>query len=88
MQRLASMRILTGCAVLWLAAAGCASNGDVTSARSESSEALRLAQDANQRATAAAADAAAARQAADAAVVEARRASEKSDRIFQRSIQK
>ena len=84
MGRFASSGVLTGCAVLWLAASGCAS----TSARSESAEALRLAQEANQRATAAQADAAAARQAADEAVMEARRASEKSDRIFQRSIQK
>jgi hypothetical protein len=80
--------MVTGCAILWLAASACATKGDMSSARSESSEALRLAQDANEKASSAAADAAAARAAADAAVVEARSASEKSDRIFQRTLQK
>jgi hypothetical protein len=81
-------RVLTGAAILLLGAAGCATNGDVSTAQGEASEALRLAQDANEKATLAAADAAAARAAADAAVQEARKASDKSDRIFQRTLQK
>jgi hypothetical protein len=74
--------------VLVLAASGCATSGDVSAARSEAAEALRVANEANAKATAAAADAAAARAAADAAAEEARKASEKSDRIFQRSLRK
>jgi hypothetical protein len=74
--------------VLVLGASGCATSGDVSAARSEAAEALRVANEANAKATAAAADAAAARAAADAAAEEARKASEKSDRIFQRSLRK
>ena len=88
MRRFGATAVLTGSAILWLAASGCATNGDVSSAHSESSEALRLANEANQKATVAVADAAAARAAADAAAAEARKASEKSDRIFQRTLQK
>jgi hypothetical protein len=89
MRRFGANRILTtGALVLWLAAAGCATNGDVSTAQTDASEALRLAQDANQKATLAAADAAAARADAAAAVQEARKASDKSDRIFQRTLQK
>jgi len=80
--------VLTGCLILGLAAAGCATSGDVTTAQSEASEALRVAHEANEKATAAVADAAAARTAADTAAEEARRASEKSDRIFQRTLHK
>ena len=80
--------ILTGSVILWLAASGCATSGDVSTARSEASEALRVANLANEKATAAAADAAAARAAADAAAAESRRASEKSDRIFQSTLRK
>ena len=82
------MGALTGSLILVLAAAGCATSGDVSAARAESKEALRVAQQANQTATAAAADAAAARAAADAAAEEARKASEKADRIFQRTLHK
>jgi hypothetical protein len=88
MSRIGTMKVLTGLAILSLAASGCATSGDVTTAQSEASEALRVAHEANERATAAVADAAAARTAADAAAAEARRASEKSDRIFQRTLQK
>jgi hypothetical protein len=88
MSRLRSKTVLTGSVLLLLAASGCATSGDVSSARSDAAEALRIARDADAKATAAAADAAAARAAADAAAEEARRASEKSDRIFQRSLQK
>ncbi len=88
MRRFRSNRVVTASAILWLAASGCATSKDVSTANSEASEALRLAQDANQKATVAAADAAAARAAADAAVQEARKASDKSDRIFQRTLQK
>jgi hypothetical protein len=74
--------------VLVLGASGCATSGDVSAARSEAAEALRVANEANAKASQAAADAAAARAAADAAAEEARKASEKSDRIFQRSLRK
>ena len=88
MRPFGSNRVVTMAAILCFAAAGCATNGDVSTAQTEASEALRLAQDANQKATIAAADAAAARATADAAVQEARKASDKSDRIFQRTLQK
>jgi hypothetical protein len=74
--------------ILLLVASGCATSGDVTSAQSDAQEALRVAQAADAKASAAAADAAAARAAADAAAEEARKASEKSDRIFQRTLHK
>ena len=51
--------------VLVLGASGCATSGDVSAARSEAQEALRVANEANAKATQAAADAAAARAAAD-----------------------
>ena len=88
MSRIRVKRLLTGSVILWLAASGCATNGDVSSARSDASEALRVANLANEKATVAATDAAAARAAADTAAEEARRASEKSDRIFQRTLHK
>lgn len=88
MRPFATNRVVTMAAILWLAATGCATSKDVSTANTEASEALRLAQDANQKATVAAADAAAARAAADAAAQEASKASDKSDRIFQRTLQK
>ena len=88
MRRFGVKGALTGSLVLVLAASGCATSGDVSAARAESKEALRVAQEANEKATAAAADAAAARAAADAAAEEARTASEKADRIFQRTLHK
>ena len=88
MSRLGVKGVLTGSVILLLAASGCATSGDVSTAQSEASEALRVANEANQKATVAAADAAAARTAADTAAEEARRASEKSDRIFQRTLHK
>jgi len=88
MSRFGVKGILTGSAILLLAASGCATSGDLSTTRSEASEALRVANEANQKATVAAADAAAARTAADTAAEEARRASEKSDRIFQRTLHK
>ena len=75
-------------AVLVLTAAGCASNGDVSTVRSDAQEARRMAEEANAKATLAAADASAARTAAEAAAKDAREANEKSDRIFQRSLHK
>lgn len=80
--------VLTGALVAVLAASGCATTSDVGSADAKATEALRVANDANAKASAAQADAAAARAAADAAAEEARKASEKSDRIFQRSLHK
>ena len=88
MKRWAMKGIATASLILGLAASGCATSGDIDAARSESKEALRVANEANAKASAAAADAAAARAAADAAAEEARKASEKSDRIFQRSLHK
>jgi uncharacterized protein DUF3359 len=71
-----------------LFASGCATNDDLSAARADAADARRIAEEANTKATAAAADAAAARAAADAAAEEARKASEKADRIFQRSLHK
>ncbi len=71
----------TAAVVVVLAATGCATTGDERETR-------RIAEEASAKADAAAADAAAARAAADAAAVEARKASEKADRIFQRSLHK
>jgi len=75
-------------AALVLAAAGCASSGDVNTVRDDAQEARRLAEEANATATVAAADAAAARTASEAAAKDAREANEKADRIFQRSLHK
>lgn len=86
--RMGVMGTLAACLMLLSGASGCATSGDVSAARAESQEALRVAQAADAKATAAAADAAAARAAADAAAAEARSASEKADRIFQRSLRK
>jgi hypothetical protein len=77
-----------GGAILLLATAGCATHGDVGTARSDAQEALRIAREADAKATQAAADAAAARQAAENAEQQARMTTERSDRIYQRSIQK
>ena len=88
MRRLGIQGALTGSVILLLAASGCATSGDVSTANKQASEALRVANEANEKATVAAADAAAARAAADTAAEEARRASEKSDRIFQRTLHK
>ena len=88
MKRWGLKGIATASLILGLAASGCATSGDIDAARNESREALRVANEANAKASAAAADAAAARAAADAAAEEARKASEKSDRIFQRSLHK
>ena len=88
MGRIGSKAVGSGVMILLLALAGCATSGDVTSAHNDAQEALRVAREADAKATQAAADAAAARAAADAAAEEARRASEKSDRIFQRSLHK
>jgi len=71
-----------------LSATGCATSGDLSDARAEAADAKRIAEEANAKADRAAADAAAARAAADAAAEEAKKASEKSDRIFQRSLHK
>lgn len=86
MARILSKAARSGVMILLLASAGCASSG--TSARDDAQEALRVAREADAKATQAAADAAAARATADAAAEEARRASEKSDRVFQRTLHK
>ena len=78
--------IATATLVLALAATGCATSGDLSDARAEAADAKRIAEEANAKADRAVADAAAARASADAAAEEARKASEKSDRIFQRSL--
>jgi hypothetical protein len=82
--------ILRAVAAAWMVAlaAGCASSGDVNTVRSDAQEARRLAEEANQKATLAAADAAAARTAAEAAAQDSKEANEKADRIFQRSLKK
>ena len=85
MARIRSKAARSGVAILLLALAGCATS---TSARDDAQEALRVAREADAKATQAAADAAAARATADAAAHEAREASEKSDRIFQRTLHK
>ena len=81
-------RIVAGSLISLFVAVGCASTGDVSSARTDAQEARRIAEDANAKASAAAADAAAARAAAEDAARQAREANEKADRIFQRSLQK
>jgi hypothetical protein len=75
-------------AALVLAAAGCASNGEVKTVQSDAQEARRIAEEANAKATLAAADAAAARAAAESAAKDSKEANEKADRIFQRSLHK
>jgi hypothetical protein len=81
MRRSGSLRAIAGASLLALVAVGCASTGDVDSARQEAAEARRLAE-------VAAEDAAAARAAAEAAAKDAREANEKADRIFQQSLRK
>jgi len=88
MKRWGTLRAVAGSGLLLLAAAGCASNGDIDTVRDDAHEARRLAEAANEKATLAAADAAAARTAAEAAAKDAQEASAKSDRIFQRSLHK
>jgi hypothetical protein len=80
--------IATVSLVIALAATGCATSGDLSDARAEAADAKRIAEEANAKADRAVADAAAARAAADAAAEEAKKASEKSDRIFQRTLHK
>jgi len=75
-------------AALMFAAAGCASSGDVNTVRDDAQDARRLAEEANAKATLAAADAAAARTAAETAAKDSKEANEKADRIFQRSLHK
>ena len=77
-----------GAVALLLATAGCASSGDVNTVRDDAQQARRLAEQANEKATLAAADAAAARSASEAAAKDAKEANEKADRIFQRSLHK
>ncbi len=91
MRKMISVLALAGL----LAGTGCASTSDltqiksdVTAAREEAAEARRIAEEARDTAAAAQSDASAARAAADAAATEARTASEKADRIFQRSLHK
>ena len=88
MTRSGIFRAMVAASVLLLAAAGCASNGDVNTVRSDAEEARRVAEEADAKATLAAADAAAARTAAEAAAKDAQEANTKADRIFQRSLHK
>jgi len=87
MKRWGTLRAIAGSLILGLAAA-CASTGDVDTVRSDAQETRRLAEEANAKATLAAADASAARTAAEAAAKDAREANQKSDRIFQKSLHK
>ena len=75
-------------AALALAAAGCASNGEVKTVQSDAQEARRIAEEADAKATLAAADAAAARAAAEAAAKDSKEANEKADRIFRQGLRK
>jgi hypothetical protein len=88
MARSETLGAIAGSLMLALAAVGCASSGDVSTVRDDAQEARRLAEDANEKSTLAAADASAARTAAEAAAKDAREANEKADRIFQRSLHK
>jgi hypothetical protein len=83
MMRIRSMAARSGMVILLLASAGCATNS-----QNDAQEALRIAREADAKATRAAADAAAARAAAEASAEEARTAVERSDRIYQRTVQK
>ena len=88
MRRWEILHCIAASSALALAAAGCASNGDVNTVKGDAQEARRVAEDANDKASVATADAAAARMAAEAAANDAREANEKADRIFQRSLHK
>jgi hypothetical protein len=88
MSRSGVKRSVAGCLISLLAASACASSGDVNSVREDATQARRIAEEANTRASAAADDAAAARAAAEQAARDAKEANEKADRIFQRSLQK
>jgi hypothetical protein len=88
MTRSGIFRAIATSSVLLLAAAGCASKGNVDTVRSDAQEARALAEEADAKATLAAADAAAARTAAEAAAKDAEEANAKADRIFQRSLHK
>ena len=88
MRRWEILRGIAAASALALAAAGCASSGDVSTVRGDAQDARRLAEEANEKAAVATADAAAARTAAEAAARDAREANAKADRIFQRSLQK
>ena len=88
MRRPGTLRAIAGACVLALAAAGCASTGSVDTAKGDAQEALRVAREADAKATAAANDAAAARAAAEAAAKDAQEANAKADRIFQKSLHK
>jgi murein lipoprotein len=91
MRKMISVLALAGL----LVGTGCASTSDMTqlrndvaTAQTDAAEARRIAEEARDAAAAAQSDASAARAAADAAATEARTASEKADRIFQRSLHK
>jgi hypothetical protein len=88
MRRWEILHGIAAASVLALAAAGCASSGDVNTVKSDAQETRRLAEEANDKASVATADASAARMAAEAAAKDAREANEKADRIFQRSLHK
>ncbi|HVN40308.1 MAG TPA: Lpp/OprI family alanine-zipper lipoprotein [Myxococcota bacterium] len=88
MSRWGEKRVVSVALTALLLGVGCATNGDVSAARAEAEQARRIAEDANAKASAAAADAAAARAAAERAAQDAREANEKADRIFQRSLHK
>jgi hypothetical protein len=75
-------------AALLAGSVGCATTTDVTELRSEMAETRQIAEDAQRQAAAAAADAAAARQSAAASEIKAQEASDKADRIFQKTLRK
>jgi hypothetical protein len=76
------------CAGLLAGSVGCATNQDVSSLRAELTETRKIAEDAQRQAAAASADAATAKASAEAAAAEAAEASEKADRIFQKTLRK
>ena len=95
MSRMRKMISVLALAGLLAGRTGCASTSDMTqlksdvaTAQADAAEARRIAEEARDAAAAAQSDASAARAAADAAATEARTASEKADRIFQRSLHK
>ena len=71
-------------AVLLAAGAGCATNSDL----SELTETRQIAEDAQRQAAAASADAATAKASAAASEAKAQEASDKADRIFQKTLRK
>lgn len=75
-------------AVLLAGSTGCATNSDLTALQAELTQTRQIAEDAQRQAAAAAADAQAAQQSAAASEAKAQEASDKADRIFQKTLRK